>query len=511
MPSESGAPELPTITVGWIAALRHDLATDGSLFRLDEEGLFRRLAAKALGKQVSKETLQDLRVSVGALDGMIPLPEDLAEMLAVVREDLFEFKRLPASVLAELYEYASEDLRAIANTVAFCEAELSSIGQPPRDDDAVRTGFYAHYKTLNLAARDEIVGVLANDMHRLAIQRATPTPTSLFVPPPWAYRWDPSAYDPSAFSTLGNKFLDLPIAELRALQKAAVEGEPDAWFLVGYFAHRDPVEQVRAALDQHHRLAARKQVLVPALDALGRGEFALFCSAIAPQIEGLFEDALLDHRVSPSSLLRGSLRTKVDLLQQERSYLPSYAYFAHWFPRLRNQIAHGRLPGTVSSVTAALLLLDLRFVCNLLRADDTPLSQAIWAVKRAAARDAPTVRDIIEYLLRMPAADPAVTSPEFYGLEAAIKKLERASASPEFVAGCEVLAAANRADVNALIRRAMIFLKRKARLQVDCERVLRACSSTADGALGDNPYTALSDLAAADTPVRLDGLPASAK
>jgi hypothetical protein len=110
-----------------------------------------------------------------------------------------------------------------------------------------------------------------------------------------------------------------------------------------YIEQHDPVGGIIALLDKHHLLNARKTVLLPALAAYRRGELALFSSAVAVQIEGIFEDACHLSGVSLDELRIATLIPKLDALLWRGHVQIDYPYYAFKFPILRNRVAHGRL------------------------------------------------------------------------------------------------------------------------------------------------------------------------
>jgi len=69
--------------------------------------------------------------------------------------------------LAELYDWASEDLSAIEANIADCDRAIKEVERrlPKTDEDPSDIRFYRYYLQLNKEAKDEIIDVLTTKIN----------------------------------------------------------------------------------------------------------------------------------------------------------------------------------------------------------------------------------------------------------------------------------------------------------------------------------------------------------
>lgn len=232
---------------------------------------------------------------------------------------------------------------------------------------------------------------------------------------PWEFQWLPSRFDPDQFSEIRHKFRHMSLKQLDSAETAYRERSPEFdKVLSEYFSAHDPLVKLRELCNSHHRLSERNNVIVPALIAFQAGHYSLFCSAAVLQIEGMFEDCCLELGVNPGSLQRQSIGPKLDSLMQSNALPPNYPYYAYYFPRLRNKLAHGRLLNeTEARRTSELLVLDLVDVAS--HVVNAPSHNNVMI---AFLREASTVQseNIIKFATL--AIDNVDCPLDFYGLEA---------------------------------------------------------------------------------------------
>jgi hypothetical protein len=363
------------LTLAVVATVRDRLLKEGLLLRLDDEGIARHftqpfLVPTAIHKRNAwKVSMSQLRDTIGSLEGCPDgIPDDPLDFPRWVRTELLEFAKLPRDELSRLYKEASSDLASIAANIVVCRARIEDIKRRTEktDADELNVRFYEHYEKTNAEAREEIVAVLTDGMEREAIRAAYGSRfPGLDLHVPWAFRWNPLAFDPATFSPIRHAFGDLPVREVREL--VTLHRERPQEFderLAAHVRTTQPAREIRAMLRGHHLLAARCPVLEPALNAFERGELALFASAVAVQIEGIFEDACLLCGVPYEALRLNTLTPKVDTFLKVAKYRIDFVYYAFAFQVVRNRIAHGRAVGEDLRRVANLLLLDVRDACR---------------------------------------------------------------------------------------------------------------------------------------------------
>lgn len=418
--SPASPPELPAVlTLRRVAEIRRRLCEGWLLFRLDDEGIARHFAHLLLGIPAWNCDLAALRATLSKVRGWPPnMPPAEEEFAAWVRKSILEFDKLPRDELARLFQEASEDLGAIASNIRFCEEEIAKVKRE-KGDGAPRLQLLAYYERMNQAARDEIVVMLSspenlqNEALYASYKRWRDMPLDFHVP--WSFRWYPEGYDPSEHSPIRHSFGHLPVVEIRRIEAMYREQrwpEFDA-ALERYISTHNPARAIGSLLAEHHLLAAREQLLTPALAAFNRGEHHLFISAVAVQIEGIFEDACHQAGVTPEALRSASIVPKLESLKGH--VLFDYVYYAFDFPVLRNHVAHGRIPTSDVLRTARMLLLDLWDACETVANQSDAPSTRLVSFLRAHTLPLASPIEVAEFALHYIANEGRPPNP-FYGL-----------------------------------------------------------------------------------------------
>lgn len=412
------------LTGATVATVRDSLRKGNLIFRLDDDGIARHFAQAFSHDNVWQLDWAQVRDVIANLDGCPDVPEDLAVFPGWVRKELLEFEYLPRKKLAELYDWASEDLGTIEANIRFCEAQIATVEarKPKTETDESDIRFYQHFIKLNREARDEIIDVLTHHIHREALSAAYGPLFPFDMRVPWDFRWFPDRYDARMYSPIRHAFLELPILKCHAVQLlyAAENWQEFDQVLVSYIADTKPADRIKWMLTEHHLLARRKTVIEPALDAYKRGELALFASAVAVQIEGIFEDACHLSGVSLEELRTATLIPKLDALIRKSDVRIDYAYYAFKFPILRNRVAHGRLLEPGIERTAALLLLDLADACHVVQSHPAAINAIVPLLRSIASP--PSIAEILKFAMLYAQSD-GVRPDNFYGVDETFDQL----------------------------------------------------------------------------------------
>lgn len=473
------------LSFGAVEDIVNKLTEDGTLFRVDRLGLARHFAAAFMGKEAFRASIPDIRALIVELTGLAPhkVPEEEYDFLQWFLQDILYLERPPSRALEELYAHASEDLASIQRNIDKCDAEIVNIERrtPKTGDNEQDAKFFGYFKDLNVEARNEIVSVLASSIREkaLAAAQARSRYSLNFFDAPWSFRWFTDRFDPGSFSDLRHRFLHLPLDRWHEVD-ALYKNDPGAFkqLLHEYFEEHRPVQHVRDACSSDHHLAARRDILLPAIEAFERREYALFCSAIAVQIEGIFEDCCIELGEGPNSLHSATLRPKLDVLVRRRGRFGSYPYYAFRFAKLRNRIAHGRILEPEQIVeTAHFLLLDLVNVIAFHSQLESPGRLMISLLKSDNSGSATLFRLKFASLL----ADGAERPPDFYQLGLKYDTM-RAELQQEGAALWQYAKALSKAALddcftNSLRRVAIAMVRLK--LSTDAAReFLRECTPT---------------------------------
>lgn len=420
--------------------------------------------------------MAELRDTMLHLDGCPDeVPEDLDQFTLWVRKEILELDHSPRVKLAELYQQASEDLAAIEENISECVAGAAAVERrsPKTDADDLDRRFFEHFKKKNLEARDEIVEVLAHRMRREALRLATgPFLPGLWVHPAWSFRRQPNAFSPSGYSPIRHAFRVLPVSELRLVE--ALYRRED-WvgfdrFLADHLERTNPAGEVRRLVTEHHLLARRSDVLLPALDAFDRAELLLFASAVAVQIEGIFEDACILVGIPQDSLRINTLAPKVELLMRHEDSI-DFVYYSFRFPVVRNRVAHGRVLED-GDRTARLLLLDLLDACRTVCRSENPANLLV-ALLRRVARQSATVADALEFAILFVEVNGEQPDP-FYGLGESFDEMKLMVEREATWRYLSDLADRRTEEIDAGVRRIAEGLRRhREAVRSDCDELLR--------------------------------------
>jgi len=398
------------------------LRVDGLLFRLNDEQIARHFTQMFFEGNAWQVNLDQLREVIAALDGCPgDVPADPQKFPEWVRKELLYLEHLPKQKLAELYDWASKDLLAIKANIAYCERAIHEVERrsPKTDGDLYDVRFYKYYRQLNQDAKEEIVDVLTHDIYHAAFRASVGAGGILSAASllsPWSFRWKARIFDPTAFSPIRHAFGELPTRLWPEVQRLYEEQDRTQFdqYLEEYISETKPTEKIRCLVDEHHLLAARRSVLLPALEAYRQEEFPFFASAVAPHVEGIIEDACLLSGISLHKLRQGSISDKLDALVRDAPIYIDYAYYAFKFPVLRNRIAHGRMLTSDVHRVAHLLVLDLYNCCRIVR-EHPGAPNALVELLRRVKPDKATLANVVDF-----AAMYAETNGEppsyFYGL-----------------------------------------------------------------------------------------------
>lgn len=399
------------------------LLVDGLLFRLNDEQIARHFTQMFFEGNVWELDLRQLREVISDLDGCPDnIPLDPGNFPEWVRKDLLYLEHLPRQKLAELYNWASKDLLAIKANIAYCERSIHEVERrsPKTDEDPYDVRFYKYYRQINQGAKEEIVDVLTHDIYRAAVRAsfgASGILSAAALLSPWSFRWKARIFDPAAFSPIRHAFGELPTRlwpEVQHLYEKQDRTQFDQ-YLEEYILETKPAEKIRCLVDEHHLLAARRSVLLPALEAYRNKEFSFFASAVAPQVEGIMEDACFLSGISLHKLRRGSISDKLDALVRDAPIYIDYSYYAFRFPVLRNRIAHGRMLTHDVHRVAHLLMLDLFDCCRIVR-EHPGASNALVELLKRVKPDKATLADVVNFAAMFAETNGEPPS-DFYGLD----------------------------------------------------------------------------------------------
>lgn len=384
MPSESPNRRKP-FPVAKSQQILQALTASGALFRLDWTDLLRYALQDYCDENVFRASELAVRQTAALVVGKDEnsLPKDMGKLAAEFCKSYLFLRELPRDLFIKEHEAAVSDLREIRRNITACETELAVLGARNNcnEGDSHRAEFLRYKVSQNEEVRAEIIryledGIVEEICSRMI--RGIEIPTVFIHRGPYKFRGRSHLYSRDSLSEVQNKFRERSVEEAEeweSLYHDDVEKFHDK--LRRHIADTTIVSDVRIMLDVHHRLNARKNVLGGAIDAYEQGAFALFCSIIPIQVEGLIGDYCEEVGVPADDLRIAVLTKKLELIRARDEAFGDFEYFRYRFPVLRNKVAHGRLQDTESDRLANLLLLDLADICRRLMDEELPTNRFI--------------------------------------------------------------------------------------------------------------------------------------
>lgn len=126
------------------------------------------------------------------------------------------------------------------------------------------------------------------------------------------------------------------------------------------------INSILSYVSRSKRLTQRKELIEDILELIKNGKTQLFCNVVPQQVEGILYDYCIEYGIDENSLKNSTLGDKINLLMEKGNTEVDYEYFAFTFPLIRNRVAHGKLVEQNLDLNSWLLLLDLKYICELM-------------------------------------------------------------------------------------------------------------------------------------------------
>ncbi len=302
-----------------------------------------------------------------------------------------ELEREPCLAMLEQFEAASIDIFNLDRIIAECAAQIKALEavstEKKEDGHEYRIRLYKHYVELNRQEKAQIVEFITTDKIRdfafYDCKTKTDTFSLLFQRIPYAFRIFPKRFDPKFTSDFGNKFEHLERHKRKEISDLFKAQDPVFVTQASeYYEKYKFLAEIERLIDSNHCLHNRKTIFVQAISAYKAGNYALFISVIALQIEGIFYDYCIQLGMDEHSLRNTTLSSKMDEIKKRIPDFRDYVYYNFRFPIVRNRIAHGKLIDNVE-ILAAYLVHDFYNMCRLMNGSSVPLNNVIRVIDLA--------------------------------------------------------------------------------------------------------------------------------
>lgn len=181
------------------------------------------------------------------------------------------------------------------------------------------------------------------------------------------YNFASHTYKLEYLSEISNKLRNVRLGRYFELEKLYRKDKEQ--FLVELkldFDLDDTINSILSYVSRSKRLTQRKELIEDILELIKNGKTQLFCNVVPQQVEGILYDYCIEYGIDENSLKNSTLGDKINLLTEKGNTEVDYEYFAFTFPLIRNRVAHGKLIEQNLDLNSWLLLLDLKYICELM-------------------------------------------------------------------------------------------------------------------------------------------------
>lgn len=360
------------------------------------------------------------------------IPKDEDNFYQFVIKECIGLIDEPRIKLLELFLEASEDLVEIQNNISQIinqKIEINNIKQRNvkylSQDDRYEIHKLDYYLSKNTNAKEEIIDFLTHKIKQHSYQKCLSIIKHLnpfLQTPPYNFSRrnifrNKEDCNITNFSIYFNKFLRLPI---RQYEKNIIENidtpENIILFAKKYIIDYNILSDLKNLISSNHILHRRQKELLQTILNYEKNDFVSFNLMTPLQIEGIFHDLCVEVGVEEKDLELSSLNEKLLRLKNENHFYMLYEYYAFHFPKIRNNVAHGKLFLNEHDDQAVLLLLDLVPVCEMTTYDSLPINKSLALINNIFKNSLESLFEWIEFI--------DYEHPSFYQLEDKIQLIK---------------------------------------------------------------------------------------
>jgi hypothetical protein len=266
-----------------------------------------------------------------------------------------------------------------------------------------------HFIDKQNEAEEQILGYIKKQLSAEANRNKQELLASFsFFPKTYHYNYAPHTYRLEYLSEIRNKLREVVINRYFELEKIyRIDKDEFLEEIKKDFPLEQTISSILRTVKNNRRLSQRKELLEDILDLMKNGRTQLFCNVVPQQVEGILYDYCLEFGIKENSLMNSSLGDKIHILAEMGNREIDYEYFAFIFPLIRNRVAHGKLIEQDLELNSWLLLLDLKYACELLMSGNLQSNSDIFFINQLNEKT-----DLLELLKIAPIIKSGID--EFY-------------------------------------------------------------------------------------------------
>ncbi|MCD4679933.1 MAG: hypothetical protein K8S00_06060 [Bacteroidales bacterium] len=372
------------IIMGDVFAAVKEIANDVHILNTPLKILTRRLLDFFIDKDCITISFEELREAykqrIGSDDTeFFQVPKNEEAFYVEICKMYFNLEKTPDSELKDSVNQIIEDLKSINQKKSKYQNKLSLLKKKEFEEgDNYNEKLLIHYINKLQGAEDDILTYIRNNLRiKTNLNKYRTFYTYKFIPDyTYHYNFAPVVYKIDNLSDIRNKFENIAFSKYLKLEKLFRKNKND--FLVELkkkFEITPTISEIKNLIKNNHRLIQRKEILFEVFDLFIKGSYQLFCNVVPQQIEGIIYDYCLEFGIEEKSLINSSIVEKVNLLKENENNEIDYEYFAFRFPIIRNHVTHGNLIQEDIELHSWLLLLDLKYVCELMKSNLLKVNQ----------------------------------------------------------------------------------------------------------------------------------------
>jgi hypothetical protein len=400
----------------------------------------RRFLSHVLGIHVCQHGFDQVRSEYIRQTGKDDVAENENEFYKYISKYYLWLDKEPKEEFLKSFYQAKDDLDNIDNQIHLINEMLTKLENRKKADgwlngkDRYERNLYEYYKDKNIAAKDEILRFISEDIEHHALMKSSTISSMNSVgmlisgEMPYSYSRglffskDFDRYDVRNVTELSNKFLDFSVPRVLEIRNLYLENKNNFYFLaeeyisVGIGDTKSAIDKIKSYIESSHIVANRRDIILTILKHYQNKDFISVVNMLPMQIEGLFHDVCLEVGIDESKLDISSVNEKLRIINSKFDHFIYFEYYSFKFPVIRNLVAHGKLMEDDVKHTAIMLMLDVLPVCELSLSEEIPTMKKIQLLEKSLKNDYKSLIEYFDYV--------NVRVPKFYGLENSEKVVE---------------------------------------------------------------------------------------
>jgi hypothetical protein len=426
--------KISELTVGELDEIKKIIFKDDSLINFTLIQIAKKFLSNILSLNIYQSNFSTVRNKYIASSDDIDIASKEESFYKEICKKYFNIEHEPKEKSLDLYTKSKNDLKKIDEHISYIKSERQSLENIKKTQGRLngKERYYWNqldfYKEKNLAAKNEIVEFITNDIESYALQQCRTASPTLGIPMfnpffigSMPYRYSRGLifnykddYDVRNLTDISNKFLDLPFRIYGDIKKLYDEDTEEFYefareYISGSISDfKNAISQINNYIQSNHIINIRSKILSTIINHYMNKDFISVVNMLPLQIEGIFHDICLAIGIDESRLDIASINEKLRIIESNLQYFHYFEYYSFKFPVLRNMVAHGQLIEDNLEHTAIMLMLDLLPVCELSTSEEIPINKKIKLINEANKSNFTSLIELLDFI--------DIEIPKFYSM-----------------------------------------------------------------------------------------------